>query len=57
MRQVFHFPETIKPVILLLLGYPGEKGQPGVFHERRFKLKKTVAFDDYKVSEQSEELC
>lgn len=47
IKEYFHFPETIKPVILLLLGYPGEKGQPGVFHERRFKLTKTVAFDEY----------
>lgn len=47
IKEYFHFPETIKPVILLLLGYPGKKGQPGVFHTRRFKLSKTVTFDNY----------
>lgn len=51
IKKEFHFPDSIKPVILLLLGYPGNNGNPGVFHERRFKLKKTVAYDDYQTSE------
>lgn len=47
MRKIFHFPENIKPVILVNLGYPTENAKPGPFHSRRFKLKKTVVFDDY----------
>lgn len=45
--QTFHFPENIKPVILVNLGYPAEGAKPGPFHARRFKLKKTVVFNDY----------
>ena len=47
LREIFHFPENIKPVLLVDLGYPGEKGKPGPFHTRRFKLKKTVVYDSY----------
>jgi len=45
--KVFHFPETIKPVLLLLLGYPDDNGKPGPFHRRRFKATKTFTFNDY----------
>lgn len=48
IREMFHFPENIKPVILVNLGYPAEDAKPGPFHARRFKLNKTVVFDDYK---------
>lgn len=47
LRREFHFPNNIKPVLLVDLGYPGENGKPGPFHARRFKIKKTVTFDDY----------
>ena len=47
LRNEFHFPENIKPVLIVCLGYPKENAQPGVFHARRFKLGKTVMFDDY----------
>lgn len=47
IRKEFHFPDNVTPVILILLGYPGEKGMEGVFHRRRFKLSKTVTYNDY----------
>ncbi len=50
MIEMFHIPSNIKPVILVNLGYPADGAQPGPFHARRFKLKKTVVFDDYEQS-------
>lgn len=55
IREEFHFPDNIKPVLLLLLGYPGEKGQPGIFHQRRFKMQKTVAYNGYDVEKAADE--
>ncbi len=47
IREFFHFPDNIKPVLVLDFGYPSDNGKPGAFHARRFKISKTVTFNDY----------
>lgn len=43
-REVFNLPENIKPVLLMTIGYPSEKGIPSERHTLRKELKDTVKY-------------
>ena len=44
LREMFHIPQQQNPVLLLPIGYPGEKSGPCILHKSRLALEKTVEF-------------
>lgn len=44
LRKTFQLPENMKPVCLLLMGYPSEESKPSLFHESRKSLEETVSY-------------
>lgn len=45
LRSAFQIPQEQLPVLLLPVGYPGEKGGPCILHKTRRPLEETVEFD------------
>ena len=47
IRELFQIPESIVPVAILDIGYPGEKGKPHPVHWKRKELDETVVYETF----------
>lgn len=47
LRDAYHIPKTIKPVAILVCGYPREDVRPSSRHGVRQELEKLVTYNDY----------
>ena len=47
LRAQFRIPNEYEPVAILIMGYPGEKGQPHPVHWKREPLENTVVFETF----------
>ncbi len=47
MREEFHIPEHIKPVALLVMGYPAEDSVPHEFHSKFRPMNEIVTYEEF----------
>lgn len=47
MREAFEIPENIKPVALLVIGYPADDAQPNERHTQFRPLEETVSYNEF----------
>ena len=47
MREAFHIPENIKPVALLVMGYPAEDAKPLALHDAFRSMEEVVFYDTF----------
>lgn len=47
IQQTFHIPENIKPVALLVMGYPAPDVKPLDLHSKFRSMKDVVYYDDF----------
>lgn len=51
IKEEFHIPENIKPLALLMLGYPSEEAAPHEFHNKFRPIEDIVFYDEFKQTE------
>ena len=47
MKEAFHIPDHIKPLALLVLGYPEESAKPHAFHHTFRPLEEIVTYEQF----------
>ena len=47
MKETFNIPDNIKPVALLVLGYPSEDSEPLELHSKVRPIKDVVFYDTF----------
>jgi nitroreductase len=47
MKETYHIPDSIVPVVLLPLGYPAEDAVPNITHGQREPIDNTVFYNDF----------
>ncbi len=47
MKETFHIPDHIKPVALLVLGYPDDTSLPHAFHHTFRPMEETVYYEQF----------
>ncbi len=47
MKKEFHIPDHIKPVALLVMGYPAETAVPHEFHSKFRPMEETVLYEEF----------
>ena len=47
MREAFHIPENVEPVVLLIMGYPSEDAQPKHYHSEFRPMEETVLYESF----------
>lgn len=47
MREAFHIPDAIKPVALLVCGYPAEDSRPSARHSLSVELHTLCCYNDF----------
>ncbi len=48
MREMFHIPDHIEPVALLVMGYPADDAKPLDLHFQTRPIDETVFYEDFK---------
>ena len=47
IREEYNIPDNVKPVALLVMGYPADTAKPFEFHNKFRPLDETVVFDQF----------
>ncbi len=47
MKEAYHMPDSIVPVVLLVMGYPAKDAAPSIMHERREPIDNIVFYNDF----------
>ena len=47
MKSAFNIPDNIKPVALLVMGYPADDSKPLELHTKFRPMKETVVYDEF----------
>lgn len=47
LKEAYHIPENIVPVVLLVMGYPAEDAKPNNAHDLRHPIENTVCYNDF----------
>lgn len=49
IKEEFHIPDNIKPLALLMMGYPEDGVKPHEFHTKFRPLEEIVVYDEFKI--------
>ena len=47
IKEAFAIPEGVKPVALLVMGYPAEDAKPHEYHFKTRPIKETVVYESF----------
>ncbi len=48
LKQIFHMPDSLEPVLILVCGYPSTDVRPSSRHASRLPVEEFTTYDDYK---------